>query len=45
MVPTEHSSRQYEQDLEAIRSRVLQMGGMVEKQYYDAMARLSRNGR
>ena len=25
-------------DLEAIRSRVLQMGGLVEKQYYDAMA-------
>jgi phosphate transport system protein len=38
MVPTEHSSRQYEQDLEAIRSRVLQMGGLVEKQFYDAMA-------
>ncbi len=38
MPPTEHSSRQYEQDLEAIRSRVLQMGGMVEKQFFDAMA-------
>lgn len=37
-MPTEHSSRQYEQDLEAIRSRVLQMGGLVEKQFYDAMA-------
>jgi phosphate transport system protein len=37
MVPTEHSSRQYEQDLEAIRSRVLQMGGLVEKQFFDAM--------
>lgn len=35
---TEHSSRQYELDLEAIRSRVLQMGGLVEKQFYDAMA-------
>ncbi len=34
---TEHSSRQYELDLEAIRSRVLQMGGLVEKQYFDAM--------
>lgn len=33
----EHSSRQYELDLEAIRSRVLQMGGLVEKQFYDAM--------
>ncbi len=38
MPPTEHLSRAYEQDLEAIRSRVLQMGGLVEKQYYDAMA-------
>ncbi len=36
-MPNEHSSRQYEQDLEAIRSRVLQMGGLVEKQFYDAM--------
>jgi phosphate transport system protein len=34
---TEHSSRQYQLDLEAIRSRVLQMGGLVEKQYHDAM--------
>lgn len=34
---SEHSSRQYELDLEAIRSRVLQMGGLVEKQFYDAM--------
>ena len=34
---TEHSSRQYELDLEAIRSRVLQMGGLVEKQFFDAM--------
>ena len=36
-MPTEHSSKQYELDLEGIRSRVLQMGGMVEKQFYDAM--------
>ena len=34
---TEHSSRQYQLDLEAIRSRVLQMGGLVEKQFHDAM--------
>jgi len=33
----EHSSKQYELDLEAIRSRVLQMGGLVEKQFFDAM--------
>ena len=36
-MPNEHSSRQYELDLEAIRSRVLQMGGLVEKQFQDAM--------
>jgi phosphate transport system protein len=36
-MPNEHSSRQYEQDLDAIRSRVLQMGGLVEKQFFDAM--------
>jgi phosphate transport system protein len=36
-MPNEHSSRQYEQDLEAISSRVLQMGGLVEKQFFDAM--------
>ena len=37
-MPNEHSSRQYEQDLEAIRSRVLQMGGLVEKQFFDELA-------
>ena len=37
-MPAEHSSRQYEQDLEAIRSKVLLMGGMVEKQFHDAMS-------
>ena len=36
-MPSEHSSKQYELDLEGIRSRVLQMGGMVEKQFFDAM--------
>jgi phosphate transport system protein len=34
----EHSSKQYDLDLEAIRSRVLLMGGLVEKQFRDAMA-------
>jgi len=33
----EHSSKQYDMDLEAIRSKVLQMGGMVESQLNDAM--------
>jgi phosphate transport system protein len=33
----EHSSKQYDQELEAIRSKVLQMGGMVETQFEDAL--------
>jgi phosphate transport system protein len=33
----EHSSKQYDMDLEAIRSKVLQMGGMVENQLSDAL--------
>lgn len=39
----EHSSKQYDMDLETIRSRVLQMGGLVENQFQDAM-RSFRNG-
>src|SRR5690606_13479534 len=35
---SDHSSTQYSQDLETIRSKVLLMGGMVESQFYDAMA-------
>lgn len=34
---TEHLSRQYDADLEAIRSRVLQMGGLVEAQILAAI--------
>lgn len=34
----EHSSKQYDLDLEAIRSQVLLMGGMIEQQFRDAMA-------
>jgi phosphate transport system protein len=34
---TEHTARQYDQDLEAIRSRMMQMGGLVESQLRDAM--------
>jgi phosphate transport system protein len=34
----EHSSRQYDADLEAMRSKVLLMGGLVEKQFHDAIA-------
>ena len=33
----EHSSKQYDQELEAIRSKVLLMGGMVETQFESAM--------
>jgi len=33
-----HSSKQYDNELEAIRSKVLLMGGIVETQYQDAMA-------
>jgi phosphate transport system protein len=32
-----HSSKQYDEELEAIRSKVLQMGGLVENQFRDAM--------
>jgi len=35
---TEHISKQYDQDLEAIRSRMLQMGGLVESQIRGAIA-------
>jgi phosphate transport system protein len=35
---TEHISKQYDQDLEAIRSRTLQMGGLVESQVRVAVA-------
>jgi phosphate transport system protein len=33
----EHSSKQYDADLEAIRSKVLLMGGLVESQFSDAV--------
>lgn len=34
----DHSSKQYDTDLEDIRSKVLKMGGIVERQFQDAMA-------
>ena len=37
-MPSDHSSKQYDQDLEAIRSKVLQMGGLVESQFTEAIA-------
>ena len=36
-MPGDHSSRQYDMDLETIRSKVLTMGGLVERQFNDAM--------
>ncbi len=35
---TEHISKQYDQDLEALRSRMMQMGGLVESQIRSAVA-------
>ena len=37
-MPGEHSSKQYDMDLETIRSKVLLMGGLVESQFHDAVA-------
>ncbi len=36
-MPSEHLSKRYELDLETIRSNVLKMGGLVEKQFFDVM--------
>ncbi|MDB5795847.1 MAG: phoU [Noviherbaspirillum sp.] len=36
-MPGNHSSKQYDMDLEAIRSKVLQMGGLVESQFNAAI--------
>jgi phosphate transport system protein len=36
-MPSEHSSKQYDLDLEQIRSKVLLMGGLVENQFHDAL--------
>jgi phosphate transport system protein len=36
-MPGDHSSKQYDMDLEGIRSKVLQMGGLVESQFNDAV--------
>lgn len=37
-MPGDHSSKQYDMDLETIRSKVLMMGGLVESQFNDAIA-------
>lgn len=36
-MPNDHSSKQYDFDLEMIRSQVLLMGGLVERQFHDAL--------
>ena len=38
---TEHTSKQFDAELEAVRSRVLQMGGLVEEQIVRAMDALA----
>ena len=40
MAQTEHSSKQYDIDLEALRTRVLEMGGVVEAQILAAISGL-----
>lgn len=38
----QHISRQYDEDLESLRSKVLNMGGLVEKQVQNALLALTR---
>jgi phosphate transport system protein len=45
MVTSEHASKQYDLDLDSIRSRVLQMGGLVESQIRNALDALSSGDR
>ena len=40
-MPSEHTYKQYDADLEAVRSRVLQMGGLVEQQIIHAIEALA----
>jgi len=40
MLTNDHSSKQYDQELEEIRTRVLQMGGLVEQQIHNAITAL-----
>lgn len=40
-MPAEHTSRQFDAELETVRSRVLQMGGLVEEQVVNAIDALT----
>jgi phosphate transport system protein len=44
MPNSEHTSKQFDADLEGIRSRVLQMGGLVEAQFMAAIEGFSSGG-
>jgi phosphate transport system protein len=44
MPPNEHTSKQFDADLESIRSRVMQMGGLVETQIVAAIDGLTTGG-
>jgi len=44
MSPNEHTSKQFDADLEGIRSRVMQMGGLVETQIVAAIDGLTTGG-
>ena len=37
----QHISHQFDEDLESLRSKVLNMGGMVEKQVENALASIN----
>ncbi len=43
MINSEHTSKQYDVELESVRQRVLQMGGIVEKQVRLAIEVLGKN--
>lgn len=42
MLQDEHTLKRYDTELEAIRANILEMGGMVEKQFKDAMQALAQ---
>jgi phosphate transport system protein len=42
MISTEHTSKQFDAELDTIRAQVLQMGGLVESQIRQAIEALLR---